>query len=113
MAMSRDQHVGGGSHSLKINNGFFELVEELKHLGTILTNQNSILEEIKCRLKPENACCHSVQNILSSSLLSNNLKIKIYRILILPVVFYGCKSWSLTLREEHGLRVSFEKNVWV
>ena len=56
------------------------------------------------------ACYHSVQNILSSSLLSKNLKIKIYRNTILPVVLYGCETWSLTLREEHKLRV-FENRV--
>jgi len=51
-----------------------------------------------------------VQNLLSSSLLSKNLKIKIYRTIILPVVFYGCETWSLTLREERRLRV-FENRV--
>ena len=44
-------------------------------------------------------------NILCSSLLSKNLKIKIYRNIILPVVLYGCETWSLTLREERKLRV--------
>jgi len=53
-----------------------------------------------------NACCHSVQNLLSSRLLSKNLEIKVYRIKILPVVVYGCETWSLTLREERRLRVS-------
>ena len=48
---------------------------------------------------------YSVQNILSSSLLSKNLKIKIYRTIILPVVLYGCETWSLTLREERRLTV--------
>jgi hypothetical protein len=57
-----------------------------------------------------NACYHSVQNFLSSSLLSKNVKIKIYRIIILPVVLYGCESWSHTLREECRLRV-FENKV--
>jgi len=71
---------------------------------------NSIQEEIKSRLKSGNACYHSVQNILSSSLLFKNLKIKIHRIIILPVVLYGCETWSLTLREERGLRV-FENRV--
>ena len=52
-----------------------------------------------------NACYHSVQNLLSSMLLSRNLKIKIYRNIILPVVLYGCETWSLTLREECRLRV--------
>jgi hypothetical protein len=51
-----------------------------------------------------------VQNLLSSSLLSKNVKIKIYRTIILPVVLYGCESWSLTLREECRLRV-FENKV--
>ena len=85
-------------------NGSFERVEEFKHLGTTLTNQNSIQEEIKSRLKPGNACFLSVQDLLSSSLLSKNLKIKIYRI-ILPVVLYGCETWSLTLRGERRLKV--------
>ena len=47
-----------------------------------------------------------MQNLLSSSLLSKNLKIKIYRTIILPVVLYGCETLSLTLREEHRLKVS-------
>ena len=59
----------------------------------------------KSRLKLGNACHHSVQNLLSSSLLSKNLTIKIYRTIISPVVLYGCETWSLTLREEHSLRV--------
>ena len=46
-----------------------------------------------------------MQNLLSSRLLSKNLKIKINRTIILPVVLYGCETWSLTLREEHRLRV--------
>ena len=79
-------------------------------MGTKLTSQNSILEEIKSRLKSGSACYHSVQNILSSSLLSKNLKFKIYRTIILPVVLYECETWPLTLREESRLRV-FENRV--
>ena len=52
-----------------------------------------------------NACYHLVENLLSSSLLSKNLVVKIYGTIILPVVLYGCETWSLTLREEHRLRV--------
>jgi len=63
------------------------------------------------RLKSGNACYHSVQNLLSSSLLSKNLKIKIYRTIILPVVLYGCETWSLTPRKESRLRLLFEN--WV
>ena len=66
---------------------------------------------MKSRLMSGNACYHSVQNLLSSSLLSKNLKIKIYRPKILPVVLYGCETWSFTLREERRLRVS-EKRVF-
>ena len=79
-------------------------------LGTTLTNRNSIQEEIKSRLKLGNACCYSVQILLSYSLLSKKLKIKIYRTIILPVVLYGCETWSLTLRDERRLRV-FENRV--
>ena len=94
-----------------------ERVEEFKYLGTTLTNKNSIQEDIKSRLKVGNACYYSVQNLLSSSLLSKKLKIKIrvYRTIILPVVLYGCEAWSLTLREERRLRVfenSVEESIW-
>jgi len=57
---------------MKIDNSTFERVEELKYLGTTLTNQNSIAEEIKSRLTSGRACYHSVQNLLSSRLLSKN-----------------------------------------
>ena len=107
--MSRDQNAGR-IDSVRIDNTTFERVEEFKYLITTLTNQNSIAEEIKSRLWSGNACYHSVQNLSSSRLLSKNLKIKIYRIIILPVVLYGCEAWSLTLREERKLRV-FENMV--
>ena len=84
-------------------------MEDFKYLGTNLTYQNSIQEEIKCRLKSGNACYHSVKNLLSSRLLSKNLKIKIYST-ILPVVLYGCETWSLTLREERRLRLRVFEN---
>jgi len=79
-------------------------------LGTTLTNKNSIAEEIKNRLRSGNACYHSVQNLLSSRLLSKNVKIEIYRTIILPIVLYGCETWSLIRREERKLRV-FENMV--
>jgi hypothetical protein len=88
MIMSRDQDAGR-SHSIEIDNSSFEGVEELKYLGTTLMNQNSIQEEIESRLKSRNACCHSVQNLLSSSLRSKNTKFRIYGTIILPIVLYG------------------------
>jgi hypothetical protein len=79
-------------------------------LGTTVRNQNFIQEEINRRLNSGNACYHSVQTLLSSRLLSKNLKIRVYKVTILPVFLYGCETWSLTLREEHRLRV-FENRV--
>ena len=76
--MSREQ-TAGLSHTMKVDNSSIERVEEFKYLGMTLTNQNSIQEEIKSSLRLGNACYHSVQNLLSSSLLSKNLKIMIYR----------------------------------
>jgi hypothetical protein len=74
-------------------------------LGSTLTDQNSIHEEIRSRLNSGNACYHAVQNLFSSRLLSKNVKIKIYKTIILPVVLYGCETLSLKLREEHRLRM--------
>ena len=56
-------------------------------------------------IKAGNSCYYSVQTFLSSRLLSKNLKIKIYKTIILPVVVYGCETWSLTLREVFRIRV--------
>jgi hypothetical protein len=62
-------------------------------------------EEIKNRLNSGNACCRSVHSLLSCRLLSRDVKVKIYKTIILPVVLYWCETWSVTLREEHRLRV--------
>jgi hypothetical protein len=62
-------------------------------------------EKIKNRLNLGNACYHLVQNLLSSHLLYRSVKAKIYKTIILPVVLYGCETWSLTLREEHRLKM--------
>jgi hypothetical protein len=91
----------------KIADRCFENVAQFRCLGTTITKQNLIQEEIKWKLNLGNACYHSVQNFLSSRL-SKNIKLRIYTSIILPVVLYGCETWSLTLREEHRLRV-FEK----
>ena len=108
MVTSRDQNAGR-SHNMKTGNRSFEKMEQFKYLGKALTDQNSTQGEIKSRFESGNACYHSVQNLLSSSLLSKNFKIKIYRTIILPVVLYGCETWSLTLRKERTLRVSEDR----
>ena len=87
MVKSRDQNTGR-SHCIKTDKSSFEKMEQFKYLGSTLTNQNSIQEEIKSRFNSWNACYHSVQNLLSSSLLSKNLKNKFYRNIMLPLSFY-------------------------
>ena len=109
MTVSRDQNAGR-MHSMKIDNSSTERVEEFKHFGTTLTNQNSMQEEIKSRLNLGNACHYSVQNLLSYRLLSKSLNFKIYGTIILHVALFGCEIWSLTLREERRPRV-FENRV--
>jgi hypothetical protein len=109
MLLSRHQIVGQ-NRDIKIANRSFGNVSQFRYLGTTITNQNLIQEEIKRRMNSGNACYHLVQNLLASRLLSKNLKIRICRTIILPVVLYVCETWSLTLREEHRLRV-FEHRV--
>jgi hypothetical protein len=109
MNASRDQNAGR-NRNINIGNNSFVRVEEFKYLGRTLTNQNSIQEEITKRSKPRNAFYFSVQNLLSSNLLSKNLKIKIHKTIILSVDLYGCETWSLTLREERRLML-FENKV--
>jgi hypothetical protein len=94
----------------QIGNRWFENVAQFRYLGTTITNQNLIQEEIKRRMNSGNAYYQSVQNLLSSCLLSKDIKIRIYKFIILPVVLYGSESWSLTLREEQRPRV-FENRV--
>jgi len=104
MDMSSEQNASQ-NYNIQIDNKSFKRVEQLKYLRTTLKNHNSIQEERMNRLKLGNACYHSAQNLLSYSLLSKNIKLKIYRTIILPAVLYGCETWLLTLREEHRMRV--------
>jgi hypothetical protein len=109
MFMSRSQKTGQ-KYSIKIANRSFEDVAKFRYFGKTLTDQNCMHEEIKSGLNSGNASYHSVQSLLSSRLLSRNLKVKICKTIILPIILYECETWSLILREEHRLRV-FENRV--
>jgi hypothetical protein len=76
MLMSRHQNAGQ-NHNINIGDRSFENVAQFKYLGTTVTNQNLIQEEIKRRFNSGNACYHSVQKRLSSRLLSKNVKIRL------------------------------------
>jgi hypothetical protein len=91
MIMSRHPN-SGQNQNIRIANESFENVAKFKYLGTTPTNHSDIHDEIKSRLNSGNACYHSVQNLLSSRLISKNLKIKIYKTAILPAVLYGCET---------------------
>jgi hypothetical protein len=83
-------------------------VAKFKYLGVILTNQNGIHDEIKSRLNSGNTIIPSKISYLPVSY--KKVNIKIYKTVVLPVVLYGCETWSLTLREERRLRI-FEKRI--
>jgi hypothetical protein len=100
----------GQSHDIKIANRSFVNVSQFNYLGRTVTNQNFIQEVIKGSFHSANACYSSVQNLSSSHLLSKNVKLRIFKTIILNVALYGCEIWSLILREEHRLRV-FENRV--
>jgi hypothetical protein len=88
MLLSRHQHVGQNLE-VKIANRSSENVSQFRYLWTTVTNQNLIQEKIKRRLNSGEACNHSVQNLLSSRLLSKNLNITIYKTITLALVLYG------------------------
>jgi hypothetical protein len=75
MIMSRHSN-SGQNQNIRIANESFEDVATFKYLGRTLTNQNDIHDEIKSRLNSGNVCCYSVQNLLSSRLISKNLRLK-------------------------------------
>jgi hypothetical protein len=97
MLLSCHQNTGQNYH-IKIANISFENVAQFRYLRMTVTKRNLIQAKIKRRLKSSKACYHSAQNLLSSRLLSKSVKIRIHKIIILPVVLYGCENWSLTLR---------------
>jgi hypothetical protein len=109
MLLSRLQNTDP-NHDIKIEIRSSENMSQFRCLGTTVTSQNFIQDEIKRRMNSGNACYHSAQNLLSSRLLSKKVRIRVYKTIILSVVLDGCETWSLALREEHSLKV-FENRV--
>jgi hypothetical protein len=91
MIMSRHPNLGQNLN-IRIANEPFEKVAKFKYLGTTLTNQNEIHDDIKSSLNSGNACYYSFQNLLSSRLISKNLKNKIYKTVIFQIVLCGCET---------------------
>jgi MarR-like DNA-binding transcriptional regulator SgrR of sgrS sRNA len=107
--LTRHQNIGQ-NRDIKIASRSFENLSHFKYFGMTVSNKSLTHKEIKKRLISDKACYHSVQRFSSSHLLFRSVKIVIQKTIILPVVLYGCETCSLTLKEEHRLRV-FEKKV--
>ena len=109
MIMCRDQNAGR-CHNIKIDNSSFERVEDFKYLGKPLKKSKFYSRRNKRQAEVRECFLSFGADFLSSNLLSTNLKIQIYRTLILPVALYGCETWQLTLRVERRPRM-FEGRV--
>ena len=96
------------NQNIVIGNLSFEKIKKFKFLGATVTNTNDIREQIKRRINMVNVCYYSLNFIVPPAF--QELKVITYKTIILPVVLYGCETWSLTLREEHRLRM-FENKV--
>jgi hypothetical protein len=102
--MFMSHHQTAGQYNIKVVNKSLKNGTNLKYLGMMVLNQNRIHEEIKSRLNLGNAYYQTVQNLLSSHLVSKN--IQMHKTKTLPVLLYECEIWSLTLKKKHRLRVS-------
>jgi hypothetical protein len=100
MLLPRHQNASQNC-DIRTTNRSFENVSHFKYLGTTVTIHDLIQEEVRRRLNTGNTCYHLVQ----SGLMSKKLKIRIYKTIILPVVLYGCETWSLISGVQHRLRV--------
>ncbi len=89
---------------------YFEKVSEFKYLGTTINDENKIRVEINRRMHSSNACFCAVNGLLKSKLLSKNVKVRVYKTIIMPVLLYGCETWALTKAHENRFRV-FENKV--
>ena len=104
---SRHQNVIQNQNTV-VGNLSFENVEKFRYLRVTVTNTNDIRKQIKLRINVGNACYYSLEEILTSHLLSKKLKVNTDKTIILPVVLYACETWSLTSRD--GAQVKDVRN---
>jgi hypothetical protein len=88
----------------------FEVVQSFKYLGSIINVTNDIEEEVKTRIMQGNRCFYALKHLFTSSLVSRNTKLRLFKTIIRPIVMYGCETWSLTQKQDERL-ATFERKV--
>lgn len=94
----------GDDHRIKLNGGYYDKCRNFKYLGSLITTDNNKSDEIKARIAAGNRSYYALLKIFKSRSLSRNLKIKVYRSVVKPVVTYGSEAWTLTVTDEELLR---------
>lgn len=96
--------------AIKLNNNEYSIVKQFRYLGTIITEDNSIVPEICTRIRNANKCYFALQNILKSRSLSRKSKIRTYKAIIQPILLYGSEAWPVTKETENRLQ-TFENKI--
>ena len=94
---------------LRIGDYNFEQVQNFSYLGSQINTINSVTNEIKTRILSRNRCYYAYQNLMKSRIIGRQLKLRAYKVLIRPIVTYGCEAWTLTSFDEQ-LRI-FERKI--
>ena len=96
----RYQHVS----KLDTQGESFERVNQFKYLGSILTDDNNISEEVRSRVTSGNKCFFALSNVFKSKIINRKLKITAFNTILKPIVMYGSECWTLTTKDEEFLR---------
>ena len=95
---------------IDLGGSMLEVVDSFKYLGSTITTDNDIKEEITIRLAAASRCSWALNKILQSRLINRKTKLQAYTSIIRPIATYGCETWSLTQHLEHRLQV-FENGI--